>query len=175
MEVCGTPIRWIREALDIHDEMSCEQRRVMSNIFPESGTKSCHQYDIYLMDVILNQSIEPAIRGATVDPNIAVPMRAFQPGNQVANMDFKYQTMIAFLEQAALTAPGSGVVGIVELISHLSRTTCCGSACNVTIILMDHHSIRLRKVVLSAGFTTSQMGAILMITGSQSGGCCRFI
>lgn len=107
VEVCGTPTRWIHEALGTHDEKNCEQDelRVMSNMFPESaGTKSCHLYDmIYLRDVIMrNRSSEPATRGATVDPNVVILMRAsFQPGNQVAGMDFDYQIMIAFL-------PGTG-------------------------------------------------------------------
>jgi hypothetical protein len=34
VEVFATPIRWIREALGIHDEKSCEQLRVMGNMFP---------------------------------------------------------------------------------------------------------------------------------------------
>lgn len=72
MEVCGTPTRWIHEALGTHDEKNCEQDelRVMSNMFPESaGTKSCHLYDmIYLRDVIMNRSSEPATRGANCWP-----------------------------------------------------------------------------------------------------------
>ena len=49
VQICGTPVRWIRESLG-----NCEQLTVMSDMFPESGMTSCHQYDIYLMDVILN-------------------------------------------------------------------------------------------------------------------------
>jgi hypothetical protein len=50
VQFCGTPVRWIRESLG-----NCEQLTVMSDMFPESGmTSSCHQYNTYLMDVILN-------------------------------------------------------------------------------------------------------------------------
>lgn len=73
----------------------------MSDMFPESGTTSCQQYDIYLMDVILNRSSEPAAEGGKFDPNTVALMRAFKPGDQDASMDFKYRTMIAFL-------PGTG-------------------------------------------------------------------
>jgi hypothetical protein len=92
VEICGTPIRWIRETLG-----NCEQLSVMSDMFPESGMQSCHPYDIYLMDVILNRSSEPAAKGGTLDPDIVVPMRAFQPGDQDEKFDFVYRTMIAFL------------------------------------------------------------------------------
>ena len=93
VEICGTPIRWIRETLG-----NCEQLSVMSDMFPESGMQSCHPYDIYLMDVILNRSSEPAVaKGGTLDPDIVVPMRAFQPGDQDEKFDFVYRTMIAFL------------------------------------------------------------------------------
>ena len=96
VQICGTPVRWIRESLG-----NCEQLTVMSDMFPESGMTSCHQYDIYLMDVILNRSSEPAAKGGTLDPDIVVPMRAFEPGEQDEKFDFVYRTMIAFL-------PGTG-------------------------------------------------------------------
>jgi hypothetical protein len=51
VQICGIPIRGIRETL-----CDCEQLTVMSDMFLESGMKSCHQYDICLMDVILNRS-----------------------------------------------------------------------------------------------------------------------
>jgi hypothetical protein len=60
----------------------------MGNMIPEPGTKSCHQYDIYLMDVSLIRSSEPAIRGATVDPNIVFPLRGCFPKRPGG--DFKY-------------------------------------------------------------------------------------
>ncbi len=53
------------------------------------------------MDVILNRSSEPAAKGGTLDPDIIVPMRAFEPGEQDEKFDFVYRTMIAFL-------PGTG-------------------------------------------------------------------
>jgi hypothetical protein len=77
VQICGATVRWLQEAL-----CDCEQLTVMSDMFPESGMKSCHQYDIYLMDIILNQSSEPAGKGGILDPDVVVPMCAFQPDDQ---------------------------------------------------------------------------------------------
>ena len=99
--VCGTPIRWVCNALGLQDCDGCEQLCTMSDMFPESGTRSPHQYDIFLMDVILNRSSEAVAYGEAVDLDRVIMMRAYKPEDQTAAMDFKFRTMIAFL-------PGTG-------------------------------------------------------------------
>jgi hypothetical protein len=89
--LCATPIQWF------------QQLTSMDEMFPSHGMRD-NLLEFFLMDVILNLRIVPPRNDnvAQRDPDSVVMVQAYGDGDLVDNVDFKYQTLLAFL-------PGDGV------------------------------------------------------------------
>ena len=99
--VCGTPLRWISEALppeyDVSRVRSLDDMMGQPGIMAGSG-------DFFLMDVILNRELHrSAVDTRRRDPDDVVMASAkWDKANLEPDCDFKYRTFVAYL-------PGAGV------------------------------------------------------------------
>lgn len=106
--ICDTPIRWLRNAYRCPDPTPINGA---SDMFPNSGDVSAFLNEFFVMDVVLNRSVFPAMvvhqsngkKGKTaVDADVVVMPLAYD-GNDLDDVnDYKYRTMIMFLPQCGV-------------------------------------------------------------------------
>ena len=99
--VCGTPLRWISEALP--PEYDVSRVRSLDDIMGQQGMMAGNG-DFFLMDVILNRELQRSAEDARPrDPDDVVMASAKWDGaNLEPDSDFKYRAVVAYL-------PGAGV------------------------------------------------------------------
>jgi hypothetical protein len=87
--LCATPVQWFQEGFG--HQYRVHQLTSLDEMFPSHGMRN-NLSEFFLMDVILNCSIVPPQNRnvAEPDPDSDVMVQAYDDGDLVDDMDFKY-------------------------------------------------------------------------------------